>query len=248
MSDGPALFCSYAMPPNRLGYCGPDGKDEMQAIAGQLLFDDVEPSRIVGAFDGAWPYLELIGRLAGRDPLSREVVEAYWIGNPILDSIDLTYWGNSVSDRFKAQAGARWERVGEALQHGGAPNHAFHVFCVYPWVGLLAEGFVEPSLQVLDRCRVGWGRVVARGEGYSIVRRFPLTWRDDSLTLDAPTEDRYYTVPTLQVRTGDVVSLHWDYVCQRLDEAQHRRLRRIHDLHLATANRELQAARLEPAH
>ena len=46
---------------------------------------------------------------------------------------------------------------------------------------------------------------------------------------------------------GDVVSLHWDYVCQRLRTEEVMRLSSMHDRHLALANAELRTARLEPA-
>ena len=44
--------------------------------------------QLVQAFSGAWPYLELIS--AGcdiGDPLDQRVVEAYWVGNELLDRV-----------------------------------------------------------------------------------------------------------------------------------------------------------------
>jgi hypothetical protein len=40
------------------------------------------------------------------------------------------------------------------------PHHSFHVFGVYPWLGLLREGRSVEPLRVLDRCRIRWGQVV----------------------------------------------------------------------------------------
>ena len=46
----------------------------------------------------------------------------------------------------------RWDgrmRELEASVAGGLPNHAFHVFCVYPWVGMLKAGSGGPALEVI---------------------------------------------------------------------------------------------------
>ena len=134
-----------------------------------------------------------------------------------------------------------------ALNYGGLPNHAFHVFCVYPWVGLLREGFVGPALEVLDRCRISAGTVREVDDHTAIVERKPLHWVDDSLVSGEPVSELFRLADT-QISVGDAVSVHWDFVCARLDRGQQALLSRNHDLHLAIANRELRAARLEPAH
>jgi hypothetical protein len=244
--SGPELFSRYARPPNLLGYCGPGESAGITAAAGGVELPVDEMRQVAEAFEGAWPYLELIGGLSSLDPLSAPVVEAYWQGNRLLDQIDLHDWGNSVSDRFRRQAGKRWPAVLEALSSGGVPNHAFHVFCVYPWVGLLREGFVGPALQVLDRCRISTGTVVGSGEGIVVVRRTPLTWVDDTLVPGEPVEEPF--LPSHEaLRVGDTVSLHWDFVCRKLDRGEVMALDRVHDLHLEIANRELFRARLEPS-
>jgi hypothetical protein len=246
LNGGPELFCRYAQPPNLLGYCGPDDSDGVTSVAGGLTVPVKEVQRVAQSFNGAWPYLELIAAMTGKTPLSEEVVEAYWIGNGLLDRVPLHTWGNSVSDRFRQQAEGRWEAVEDALNRGGVPNHAFHVFCVYPWVGLLREGFVGPSLKVLDRCRISWGRVVAVGE-MAIVARRPLGWDDNTLSPGEPVEEPFRTPPGLVLSPGDIVSLHWDFICDRLSQGGRRRLQTVHDEHLAIANRELSSGRLEPA-
>lgn len=244
---GPELFCRYALPPNMLGYCGPDDRDGVLAVVSGLAVPAEEATGLARAFQGAWPYLELIGTSTNLAPLSQPVVEAYWIGNRFLDDVGLADWGTSVSDRFRDQAGSRWDSVLGAIAGGGRPNHAFHVFCVYPWVGMLVEGFVEPSLHVLDRCRISWGRVTAVDAETAVVRRNRLLWMNDSLVPGEPSEDLFTAPSRLALTPGDMVSLHWDYVCARLDRSQAIWLKTVHDQHLAIANLELTAARLEPS-
>jgi hypothetical protein len=235
--SGAALFARFAFPPNSLGYCGPADSGLMRELvpAGDELTE--EWRRVITAFDGAWPYLELIGTSLDRDPLESEVVEAYWLGTPLLEKIDLLTLGNSMEDRFRARAGLDWEKVSDALNSGGRPSHAFHVFCIYPWVGLLRSGVVTQSLQVLDRCRVRWGTVVGRAGERLLVESQPLTWDGRSLAL-APdqVESALPPVDDDPIVPGDLVALHWDYVCQRLTPGQHRNLMRDHSRHLSMVN------------
>jgi hypothetical protein len=247
MISGPELFFRYAQPPNLLGYCGPSETHGVTAIANGITPASEEISRLALEFQGAWPYLELIGGRSSRDPLDPVVVEAYWLGNSLLQGINLLDWGNSASDRFQAQAGSRWSSVVDALNSGGLPNHAFHVFCVYPWVGLLKEGFIGPSLEILDRCRIGWGSVRSVSDGLALVSRQPLLWVGDSLVLSDPIVEPFRPPFGLPLLEGQTVSLHWDFVCQVLDGGQERRLRQVTAHHMAIANDELRRARLEPS-
>jgi len=245
--SGPELFFRFAQPPNLLGYCGPSETGGVTAVASGISIPTEEMARLAAAFDGAWPYLELISTRSGRDAFDSEVVEAYWIGNALLNGVSLFDWGHTASDRFQRQAGDRWPAVVNALNAGGMPNHAFHVFCVYPWVGLLREGFIAPSLEVLDRCRISWGSVNRIDGLIAEVRRHPLRWVDDSLVIGEAIVEPFRVASDLQLKVGDQVALHWDFICGVLGEDQSSRLMRVHAHHLAIANNELRVARLEPS-
>jgi hypothetical protein len=248
VSSGPAIFSRFGYPPNALGYCGPT---DVTLIEDLLAAEDApaaELRRAMTAFEGAWPYLELIAQRTGGDPLDSEVVEAYWLGGSLLDAVDHLAWGNSVDERFRARAGWDWEQISEALDAGGVPNHAFHVFCVYPWVGLLRSGAVDQALDVLERCRIRWGRVTGRSNGTLFVESQPLSWDGQRLQLgpsrvesvDAPID------PTLpEITTGDLVAMHWNYACQQITELQLGLLRHYHDRHLTIANRSPIGRRVE---
>lgn len=235
MTTGPELFGRYAFPPNALGYCGPADSELTKGIA--TIDVSRELARVVQQFDGAWPYLELIGGCTGLDPLDRRVVEAYWIGNDLLDGLDALTWGNSVDDRFRARAGGNWESVESGIGDG-VPNHAFHVFCVYPWVGLLRSGHADHALNVLDRCRIRWGTVESVAGSRTSVRSRPLTWDGEILGLGEPVVEVVSDIVGRQQHNpGSVVSLHWDYICDAIDGRQLGHLQRQTSAHLEIVNR-----------
>jgi hypothetical protein len=216
-SSGPARFARYAGPPNRHGYCGPDPV-EFAELARSGADASTELRRSAQAFEGAYPYLELLaGAVPSHDPLDDAVVEAYWLGNGLLDRIGPGEFGRSLDDRFRRRAGRRWYRFEPAVT-GGCANHAFHVLVASPWIGLMRQGIVDEPLEIADRCRISWGRVRALVEGGAVVDRRPLRWAGGRLQL-GPAEP----VPVSSmapVSVGDVVSLHWGVVCDVLTARQ----------------------------
>lgn len=235
--DGALLFARFAYPPNALGYCGPNDSRELleRASAGA---GGRGLRQLARGFDGAWPYLELIAAANGvDDPLDPRVVDAYWIGNPLLNRVGALALCQSLHDRFAARAGGSFERLVAAAPAGALPHHAFHVFGVYPWVGLLRAGRVDEPLQVLDRCRIRWGQVEALDSGQALVRCRPLVWDGRRLALGLPSVERVTydeggrgLAGPLSV--GDWCALHWDWICvalspQRLAALQHYTARQL---------------------
>jgi hypothetical protein len=235
------LFARYAYPPNERGFCGSADHRELLDYGAAGV---VDPGlrQIARSFTGPWPYLKLIAGAAGiADPFDHRVVEAYWIGNDLLDRVDMARFGNALMDRFRRVAGASWGHLAEAVPAGAVAHHSFHVFGVYPWVGLLASYRGGHPLHILDRCRIRWGRVVAV-EGDQVVVRFqPLTWDGATVGLGAPeleTATRSIEgtgfVPDLQ--PDDWVALHWGWVCDRLTRRQVVNLRRFTHRQLEITN------------
>ena len=94
---------------------------------------------------------------------------------------------------------------------------------------------------MLDRCRIRWGRVVALGVGSADVSSRPLEWDGRRLRLGAERVERATTTLdgatlTRPLAVGDWCSLHWDWVCDRLDDAQVRQLRARTAQSLGAAN------------
>jgi len=225
LTNGAILFARYAYPPNELGYCGPA---DHQALLGYGAEGTVDRGllQLAQGFAGAWPYLEFIARATGiASPLDRRVVEAYWLGGDLLDRIDMARFGTELTDRFRKRAGKGWGYLAEAIPAGAVPNHAFHVFGIYPWVGLLQTGRADTPLEQLEKCRIRWGQVVSsEGDQVTVLSR-PVTYDGIDIGLG---ERRLETVRRSvdglgfldALRPGDWVSMHWGWVCDRLSRRQ----------------------------
>jgi len=227
--SGAVTFARYAYPPNLLGYCGPTDHGALLEYADAQVVDGglVELAR---GFDGAWPYLQLIAGCSSiGDPLDPKVVEAYWIGNPLLETVGMSDLGSSLEERFRSRAASEWERLSDLIPAGGLPHHSLHVFGVYPWLGLLRSGHVDQPMHVLDRCRIRWGTIEALVDDHAIVTYQPLAWREGRLVLGERTTERVTAADqgralALGLEVGDVVSMHWDWICERLSPEQLRAL------------------------
>jgi hypothetical protein len=217
---GVLRFARYAFPPNDLGFCGPT---DSTALFDHILTgtSDGELRELATGFAGAWPYLELIAAASGRDdPLDPDVVEAYWLGNHLLDSVPVSMMGNSLDDRFRRRAGAGWPSLSDAIPAGAVPHHSFHVFGVYPWVGLLRSGDRGEPLRILDRCRIRTGTVQAVEGSSAAVRSRPVTWSGYRLDFGSPiTELVAVPDPASPPSGGATVTMHWDWICEVVSPA-----------------------------
>ncbi|MCX7621549.1 MAG: DUF6390 family protein [Acidimicrobiales bacterium] len=226
-ADGVLTFARFAYPPNALSLCGPDHADELfeRTSAGVV---DQDLRQISRGFEGAWPYLELIAGASRRaDPLEHAVVDSYWIGGPLADRVPTRLLAAMVHDRFRIRAGSHHEALQRAVAAGLAPTHAFHVFVVYPWTGLLREGHTSPSLRILDSCRIRWGEVLEVDGDRALVESNQLMIRLGGIELAAPTVEEVRIGRNGQtllagVQAGSCVAIHWDWICDQLDR------RRLH--------------------
>jgi len=188
---------------------------------GSAGLDDADVAARARQFDGAWPYLEIIAAAAGiDDPLDERVVEAYWIGSDLLSVVDPASCVAQLRSRFAGQVTSGLKSVA-----GAVPHHSFHVFTVYPWVGMLGRGNDAVALSVLEQCRIRWGTVTGVTGERATVLSEPLTLVDGGLVLGPAREEtvRWSAGGSSLVRDlvdGDVVAMHWDWVCDILDLTQ----------------------------
>jgi hypothetical protein len=224
--SGPVLFGRYAFGPNRLGYCGPDESRSLLAFAAAGT-DDGGLRSLARGFEGAHPYLQLIAAANDiADPLDYDVVEAYWLGNGLTAAVRPRELHRSVEERFRPRlTPGAWGWLESAVAIGARPVHAFHVFEVFPKVGLLRGEAVNDVLATIDACRIRWGRVEAVIGEQLIVSAASLAMVEGRLRLASPQLEMVSrwvdgTGFVYDVSPGEMVAIHWSWACDRLTPRQ----------------------------
>lgn len=239
---GALVFGRYAFPPNRLGYCGPNDN--------QALLEQVSARRpdeglveLEKRFEGAYPYLCLIAQANEiRDPFDSRVVEAYWIGNDLLERVEAAPFYQSLSERFRNRMKpSEFDWLASKLELSARPHHNFHVFDVYVRAGLMRNERADIALETMDSCRISWGSVVAVEGSALLVERPQLVLAGGKLTLSEPRAFRASRQLDGRgfvdgVKVGDTVSIHWNWACDVLDPNALSRLQRATQRSMALAN------------
>ena len=238
------LRCSrYAFGPNRLHYCGPDQSGQLQA---NIEAGAVDPNLnvMLSQFETMYPYLVHIA-VANHiaDPLDERVVEAYWIGNELLDRISKRAFYTHLVDglQLKKKLGASFALVEAKVGDGALPHHSFHVFDVWKRTGHVER---EHTLESMDECRISWGRVVSVSGPAIAIEVSPLCHEEGKLALGTPVVKKYmrklesdYDIE--QLRAEDMVSIHWSVICERISARQVANLKKYTLRHIALANETL---------
>jgi len=241
---GALLAARFGLMPNRLGYCGPE---ENAALLGHVAEgrSDGGLEQILAKFAGAFPYYTFIAAANGiADPFDVRVIEAYWIGNGLLERVEAGDLWRHLEERFAKRFPARL--LGGVLGQvpaGARPHHNFHVFSMPVRTGHLEE---RHRLETMDACRVSWARVVAAHGDTLLVERRPLRVEGDAVVLGAPEPGSVLrgvagTQLVAEVAPGDVVAVHWGCACHRLEARQVRNLVHYTRHHLALANAQRRA-------
>jgi hypothetical protein len=238
---GTVLFTRYAFMPNHLQRCGPLRAQDNQTIFEYAVAGQSDPSltSLLREFQAAYPYLQLIAQTTGyRDPFHPAVVEAYWIGSALLEQVEVRQFYASLQERFAALIPPRYLHylLGKAPA-GARPHHSFTQEKTH-------------TLHHMEKCRIGWGRVVAIEPAHFVVEYQPLVWGRPAsngrggLGLGPPVLGRVLRHMdgkgfTDRARVGDWVSFHWDWACDVLSDAQQAQLERWTLHHIRLANETL---------
>jgi Family of unknown function (DUF6390) len=236
---GALLAAQFSYMPNRLGYCGPE---ENRAMLDYLAegYSDRGLEQILARFAGAFPYYSFIAAANGiSDPFDRRVIEAYWIGNELLEQVVLADLCRYFEERFKGRFLTQLFRSLVGQVPGDArPHHNFHVFSMPVRAG---HREIPYSLEMMDECRVSWGRVVADHDDSLLVEHRPLRFAGEDITLGPPIPRSVLRrfdgkAVVTDISLGNMVAIHWGCACHTLTTKQLQGLSHYTRLHLALAN------------
>jgi hypothetical protein len=246
--DGAILAARHSFMPNRLGYCGPDENEILlQACLSNKRSDEL--IKALEAFQGAQPYLRFIAQSQGLDNFDYRVVEAYWIGNDLLQRIPRTGFYEHLRERLSSKFPKEHiKRLFESKPYATFPHHALHVFNAFSTMGTVPDAFAnavgrdDTVGDLMDRCRISWGRVLGRDdEGNLIVEYEPIRRHNAVLSFGLPT--RTHVISHVSGKsfvndagTGDWVSFHWGLACSKLTPQQVANLKKYTQMDMEVAN------------
>jgi hypothetical protein len=222
--DGLDLAIRFSYITNALQYCGPKTahntfiryltkRDNGEDVRGALL-----------KFESLQPYLSAIATKHSKDLFAYEVVEAYWIGNSLLDSFTKKDMQSIIRNlQARGLPASIVQRLVADLPEGFFPHHDFNVCFV--GVGM-TTGSVSTTIANMDNCRTSWGRVVEVKDGLLILDSQSLMQEKGKFMLNQGTKTARY-LPDLfgPVKKGDVIATHWGMAGVVLTKGQCEHLR-----------------------
>jgi len=247
------LRCAaYALSPNVLHYCGP--KSSEPGVYKKHLEEYLQK------FETLFPYLKLIAKASGiRDPFDERVVEAYWLGNNLLNMVSMNDIYRTLVDEhhLKNKLSLKMQKLAfEKIPLGAKPHHSFHVLNIFIRTG---HDAVKHTIKTMDSCRIAYGRIVtaseakqslskhqgiatvASGDLAMTIRYRPLIYKEKKLQFG----ERQHKIIKDEIKgqaivpnlkAGDLVSFHWGMVCEKITNKQAKNLNLWTKYHLNLAN------------
>jgi hypothetical protein len=237
--QGVQLAARFSIATNRLKYCGP--ADAEPALFRTIVEGkDPDASRhALLRFEALEPYLSAIATKHGLDPMDHDVVEAYWIGNELLDDFTRDDF-RGILDALAKHGLPRTmaDTFAAHLPERPLPHHVFHVSFV--GVGNVT-GHVKTTLPNMEACRPAWARVLRVTQGTLEVEKPRLEYAGGRLKIGpAVRESLAYDSRFLpSVRKGMHVALHWNWPAVILANGQLANLKEYTERSLAAANEAL---------
>ena len=157
--DGALLAARYAFMPNKLRYCGGDKNSEIFDYVAESASDQ-GLKELLKEFATMYPYLKLIAaanKIA--NPFDYQVVEAYWLGNDLLNNVDLKNFYRYLVDEQKLKKQFKpklLEKVFGKIALGAKPHHSWHVFNIPKRTGHYP---IEHTLKTMDQCRIAAAKI-----------------------------------------------------------------------------------------
>ncbi len=227
---GLRLAAVFSTVPNCKDYCGP--AESWKAFE-EFLKTGKGPEKVAGLlekFVAFYPYAELIGEASGKKPFDLEVVEAYWLGNELLEKIGPEDVAKMIKAKFEAPhllPKTFAEKLVAGIPGNPWPHHSFQVLYVHFITGKVAKT-VENEAQ----CLVSWARV-ERADGDGLVVKGPLvTLENGKYVLSGLVERKVATkLPdgfqlAADAAEGDWVGVHWGLAVRKLSDGELCRLQR----------------------
>ncbi len=213
--------CFYSIPPNKLGYCGPV---ESRKLLQEFISNPAEESAEIAKeqlthFTALFPYLELIATENNLQPFDSEVIEAYWIGNSLLENVSFREIQKTIlSFQHFGLPHSIAKKKAKELPDGIIPHHSMHVL----YVNFISQK-VDPIVKNLSSCLVQWAKVLEETPKGIRAKGIELFSESGELKLREK-EKTLQNSFGLKLAPGELVSVHWNNVVEQISEDELKRL------------------------
>lgn len=221
-------FLNYSYEPFRLHFCGPQDAASFEVVDDFLRGRKISHKRIqqvAEEFVGVYPYLKLIAKKNDLEPLNKQVIEAYWLGNNLLKQVTANDLKELIMNEFVGPGRldkATGEKLSQNIPLRAAAHHSFHVL----YIGSITNT-VQLVGKMLDLCRVSWGEAVminkTNNKSTLLVKYNPLLIKSNEIKLsrdEVKKEIKWNQKILPKIIKGQSVSFHWDLACEILSEDQ----------------------------
>ncbi len=218
------LLARHSFPPNRLHYCG--GNDYSQKIKlfvankSPVLANELRTDYTT--FQSAYNYLCAIADANKLDPFDPLVVEAYWIGNQLLENVSRKQIADLYTTKFSNEQNLGKELASEFaanLPPTVIPHHSFHVLYLHFMTRQL-----KATLQNLENCLILPCQVADASHSSLVVHAPSLEHGEKGYFISSGKLKKIEKPFPDHIRIGDWVSMHWNTYCMKLSTDQKQRL------------------------
>jgi len=232
--NGALKFIKYAYPPNELRYCGPSNHRAVFDYFQQKKLDEglIE---LLSKFNGAYPnlcYIAASNRI--KDPFDAKVVEAYWVGNNLLNQASIADYYQYLKDQHKGQ----WDNhaldlvFGASKPYGAKPHHSFHVLSLFA-----KKRRTRAVLKHIGNCLILPGLVKKISLDSILVRYRPIIVEGNGLVFGSITSQKLKCFDERKINEGDQISFHWNWICDKLTDKQINNLNFWNRFHVELINK-----------
>ena len=207
----------YSAIPNKLGFCGPPNSVQKleEFIANPSQDKSAEVKEILQQFNALFPYLQLIASSNSMQPFDEQVVEAYWVGNSLLERVSKREMQKTVLllQNFGLPLSIAEEKA-SSLPEEMLPHHSFHVLYIN-----FINPEVKPIIENLSNCLVQWGKIKEVQEQHLLVKAEQLLFESNQLKL----REKIKKVEkgfVQEAKKNDFVSVHWNKAVELIDKDQ----------------------------
>ena len=188
-------------------------------------------------FNALHPYLSLIANANGMQPFDLEVVEAYWLGNRLLENVEHKEIQKTIVCLQKHGLPRRIaERKAAELPESILPHHSMHVL----YLNFLSQK-VKPFVQNLSNCLIQWATVQKEAKNGIEVKGIELFLESNELKL----REKIKTIKNsfnLQLQQGNLVSLHWENAVEKISSERLKNLKEYTSISLKAINNDILSA------